>query len=141
MSSKRIALNDYVEVDGVNLSTFCRSISFASEHEQVDVSGFNTTGLDETLDGKTTQSVTCEFFESHGSNEVHQVLYRLHKEKVEFDFVWRANVNAAVGATNPELRGSVRLPAWSDAVTRGDVATQTLTFVTADTSGLVYYAT
>lgn len=139
--SKRIALKDYLELDGVELSTYCRSIDFSSEHEQVDASGFNATGVDEMLDGKTVQSVTCEFFESHDSSEVHQTLYRLHKEKVEFDFVWRADVNSAVGTTNPELRGLVRLPTWSDTVTRGDVAVQTLTFVTADETGLVYYAT
>lgn len=139
--SKRIALTDYVEVDGVELSTFCRSVAYDSEHQQEDASGFNTTGLDETLDGKTVQSVTCEFFESHDSNEVHQILYRLHREKVAFDFVHRPNVNAAVSSTNPELRGVVRLPRWSEAVTRGQVATQTLTFVTDDEDGLDYFAT
>jgi hypothetical protein len=77
--SKRIALKDFIEVDGHDLSNFARSVSFSSEHEQVDVSGFNALGTDEFLAGKTTQSVTVEFFGSYGSGEVHDVLYHLHR--------------------------------------------------------------
>ena len=36
--AKRIALKDHVSVDAVDLSNFCRSVEFSSEHERVDVS-------------------------------------------------------------------------------------------------------
>ena len=35
--AKRIALKDSVSVDAVDLSQFCRSVEFSSEHERVDV--------------------------------------------------------------------------------------------------------
>ena len=47
MSNKRVALYDYIAVDGVALSSFARSVQFSSTDEQVDVSGFNATGVDE----------------------------------------------------------------------------------------------
>ena len=47
--SKRIALKDSVMVDTTDLSDFSRTVRFSSEHNQVDVSGFNATGANEYL--------------------------------------------------------------------------------------------
>lgn len=140
-SNKRIALYDYVEVDGVALSSFARSVAFTSEDEQVDVSGFNATGVDEFLAGKRARSITIEFFMSRASNEVFQVLYELHRDKTVFGIVWRANVNSAASSTNPELRGSVTLPTFDIGATRGDAEVATFTFISQPTSGLEFYET
>lgn len=138
---KRIALTDYIEVDGVDLSYFARSVAFTSADDQVDVSGFNATGTDESLAGKRARSVTVEFGMGRGSNEPHQVLYPLHKNRSEFDFVWRSDVNNAVGATNPELRGTVILPQYDEGAVRGDYETASLTFVSQGDDGLEFYET
>ena len=66
--AKRIALKDHIHVDAVDLSNFARSVEFSSEHERVDVSGFNATGANEYLAGQTEQSVTVEFFGSYGAS-------------------------------------------------------------------------
>lgn len=139
--SKRIALTDYIEVDGVDLSYFARSIAFTSTDDRIDVSGFNATGTDEYLAGKRVKEVTVEFGMGRGSNEPHSVLYPLHRDRSEFDFVWRANVNAGVGPTNPELRGVVILPEYSEGATRGDYEVASLTFVSQGDNGLEFHET
>ena len=65
--AKRIALKDHIIVDAVDLSNFARAVTFSSEHERIDVSGFNATGANEYLAGATEQEVTVEFFGSYGA--------------------------------------------------------------------------
>lgn len=139
--AKRVALHDYIEVDNVVLSSFARSVEFSSEHQQVDVSGFTASGADEFLAGNTVQSITIEFYGSYGAGEVHQTLYGLHRDRTVFDIVWRPNQNAAVSATNPELRGSVQALTYSPGATRGEADTFSVTFTAADADGLEFFAT
>lgn len=141
-TDKRIALTDYIEIDGVDLSNNARSIQFTSEDERVDASGFNTTGAEEFLAGTRVREVTVEFIMTRGSQGVHQTLYRLHDERVEFDFVWRPNGEDMISATNEELRGTVILPQWNEGATRGELEVASLTFVASDASDpLTFYAT
>jgi len=136
--AKRIALKDKIEVDNVDLSTFARSVSFSSEHAQVDVSGFNATGANEFLAGQTTQSVTVEFFGSYGSGEVHHTVYPLHRDRTIFTFKWRPDQTAGVSASNPELSGLVQALTYAPGATRGDAETFSVTFSAADETGLVF---
>ena len=140
-TGKRIALYDYVEVDGVDLSTFFHRIGFTSDDEQINVSGFNADGSDEILAGKRAKTVEADVWISDASNESKQVLYPLHRDKLVFDFVWRKNANNSVGATNPELRGSVKLPTWTEGASRGEGETTSLTFVSDPSNPLEWYAT
>ena len=139
--SKRVALKDFIECDHVDLSDLARSVSYSSEHEQVDVSGFNATGADEFLAGKTTQSVTVEFFGSYGSGEVHQTLFNLHKNRTVFTFKWRPDQTLPVSATNPQLEGNVQLLTYGPGATRGDADTFSATFTAADANGLWFVET
>lgn len=136
---KRIALKDDISVDDVALGNFARSISYVSEHERRDVSGFNATGASEYLAGTTTQSVTVEFFGSYGSGEVHQTVYPIHKNREVVPFKWRPDQTAAVSATNPELRGNVQALTYSPSATRGQEETFPVEFTAADEAGLVFY--
>lgn len=141
-TDKRIALKDYIEVDGVDLSNNARSISFTSTDDIVDVSGFNTTGASESLAGTRVRQVVVEFLMTRGSSGVHQTLFRLHDERVEFDFVWRADSSNTVGATNEELRGTVILPEYPEGASRGEVEVASMTFVASDASDpLTFYST
>lgn len=139
--SKRIALKDYVEVDGVDLSDFFSQIGFSSEHEQVDVSGFNANGTDEFLAGKTTQSVTGQVFGAYGDGETWDILWPLHKNRTVFTFKWRPDGSTAVGPNNPELSGNAQLLSWAPGATRGDVDSFPVTFSPADADGFDYVET
>jgi hypothetical protein len=135
---KRVAFKDHVTVDAIDLSNFARSVEFSSEHERVDVSGFNATGSNEYLAGTTEQQVTVEFYNSYGATEVHATLYPIHQGREIVPFAWRPDQTAPVSATNPELRGSVQLLTYNPGATRGEAETFSATFVAADAAGLAY---
>lgn len=136
--SKRIALKDFVSVAEIDLSNLARSVSLASEHERVDVSGFNETGANEYLAGQTEQSVTVEFYGSYGTGEVHQTLYPIHAGREVVPFAWRPDMTAPVGADNPELRGNVQVLSYSPGATRGEADTFEVEFSAADADGLTF---
>jgi hypothetical protein len=135
---KRIALKDSVLVKTIDLSNFSRSVKFGSEHERVDVSGFNATGSKEFLAGETEQEVTVEFYGSYGTGEVHATLYPIHKNREVVAFAWRPDQTTPVSATNPELRGNVQLLTYSPGATRGEADTFEATFTAGDAAGLAF---
>jgi hypothetical protein len=135
---KRIALRDHVMVDSVDLSNFARAVSLSSEHERVDVSGFNPTGANEYLAGQTEQSVTVEFYDSYGAGEVHATLYPIHQNREIVPFQWRPDQTQPVSATNPQLQGNVQMLTFSPGVTRGEAETFEAEFVAGDAAGLTY---
>lgn len=137
--SKRIALTDYVEVDGVDLSNDCRAIGSNFEHARVDVSGFSASGTDEFLLGNTTREITATFFANHASGKSFQTLKYLFESKAIFDIAWRKDVNAGASTTNPECRGSVQLAAFPQGTNRGDVETFDVTFTQAEGDVLTWY--
>ena len=139
--AKRIALKDAVTVDTTDLSNWARAVEFSSEHERIDVSGFNATGSNEYLAGQTEQSVTVEFFNGYAAGEPHTILYPIHKNRTVVPFKWRQDQTAAVSATNPELRGNVQLLTYNPSVTRGEEDAWSAEFVAADPAGLAYVTT
>lgn len=139
--SKRVALKDFIEIDGVTLSNFVRAVGFTSTDERIDASGFNNTGASEFLTGVRVQEVTLDVIMGRGSSEPHQVLYPLHRDRLEFDFVWRADGSSSVGATNPELRGTAVMPEYGEGATRGELEVTTITILAADEDGFAFFAT
>jgi len=135
---KRVALKDSVEVDSTDLSNFARHVTFTSEHDRVDVSGFNPTGASEYLAGPTTQSVSVEFFGSYGTGEVHQTLYPIHAARDIVPFAWRPDQTQPVGPTNPSLEGNVQILTYNPEATRGDAEAFTVEFTAADPAGLAF---
>jgi hypothetical protein len=135
---KRIALKDFVSVDAVVLSGFARDVRLTSEHERVDVSGFNATGSNEYLAGQTTQEVTVEFYGSYGTGEVHATLYPIHRDREVVPFAWRPDQTLPVGPGNPELRGNVQVLTYGPGATRGEADTYPVTFTAADPAGLAF---
>jgi hypothetical protein len=140
--SKRIALKDLIEVDGVDISNYVRAVTFTSTDDRIDASGFNPTGASEFLSGQRVDEVALDIIMGRDASQPHQVLWPLHRDRSDFDFVWRADSSVAIGATNPELRGTVALPEYSEGATRGELEVQTLTFVGSDAlDPLVFYET
>jgi hypothetical protein len=139
--AKRVALKDSVMVDAVTLSNFARDVRLTSEHERVDVSGFNATGSNEYLAGQTTQEVTVEFYGSYGAGEVHATLYPLHQNRTICAFKWRPDQTTPVSATNPELRGNAQILTYGPGATRGEVDTFPVTFTAADPAGFAFVTT
>lgn len=139
--AKRIALKDSVTVDSVNLSVYARSISFSSEHERVDVSGFNPTGANEYLAGATEQSIEVEFYGAYAASETYAILYPIHRDREVVEIAWRPDGSTPVSTTNPSLEGNVQLLTYNPSATRGEAETWTATFTAADATGLTYHTT
>ena len=139
--SKRIALKDYVEIDGIDLSNFFSQIGFSSEHSQEDVSGFNASGNDEFLAGKTTQSITGTIFGAYGAAETWDILWPLHRDRTVFTFKWRPDGSEPVSATNPQVEGNGQLLSWASNATRGSVDSFPITISPADATGFDYVTT
>ena len=130
---KRIALTDFIEVDGVDFSDGqCRAISSNFSHERVPAGGFNATGTVEELTGQTTREINATFYAKQDANETFQVLNNLFENKTIFDIAWRKDQNASVSATNPEARGSVKIFSFPQGAEFGQVETFDVTFVQAE---------
>src|SRR3954470_5074286 len=136
--SKRIALSDFIAVDGHDISDLCSAVQIHSDDEQVDVSGFNAAGSDEFLQGKRTQSVDLTVFGSYGSGEIHDVLYHIYRDRSTVTFKWRPDQNSGVSGTNPQLAGNVKLLSYGPGATRGQADSFQVTLSAADATGLVF---
>lgn len=136
--AKRIALFDFISVDGHDISNLCRSYSFTSEHEQVDVSGFSASGANESLAGQTVQSVELEVFGSYGTGEIYDILYPIHRDRSVVAFIHYPNQNLPVSSTNPQLSGNIQILTWAEGATRGEVEAFPVTLTAADEDGLTY---
>ena len=138
---KRIALTDSVKIDTTDLSDFSRQVQFTSSDAQVDVSGFNPTGVNEYLSGPRTQSVTVDFYGSYGTGEVHQTLWPIYKARTTHAFAWRPDGATAVGVNNPELRANVKIYDYGPGAQRGSEDAFQVTFMAADSAGFDWHTT
>lgn len=136
--TKSLALTDFVEVDGSDLSGDCRSFDVSDENNQVDVSGFNATGTDEFLLGTRAQSATGEFFVT---DSTHDVLYTAYRNRTPVTLKHRKDQVAGVSSSNPELQGNVYVRNWSPVATRGDAHVASVDFIPSDSTGLVWSTT
>lgn len=135
---KGVALKDYVEIDGHDLSDFCSQVNPQFVDSQEDISGFNPTGVDESTPGTRAQTIALTFFDSYGDGEAWDVLYKLWKNREIFTFKTRPDQSIAVGSTNPSLEGNARIYGWSPNRTRGQVASFPVTIASADADGFDY---
>lgn len=133
-----IAKKDYVELDGVDISNDCSGVHPNLSKDQVDASGFSTTGKRTLLAGQETNEVTLDVF---FTSTTHGILYQAYKNEVAIDFVWRPDSNSAASGTNPELRGSVNVFDYPPEAVYGDVRRFSVTLSAADEGGLVFYET
>jgi len=139
--SKGIALKDYVEADGHDLSNFCNQVNPQFEDEVVDISGFSASGKNESLLGNRAQQIQCTFFDAYGSAETWDVLYRLYRDRTIFVFKTRPDQTLPVSSTNPSLEGNAQITNWSPNRQRGQVGAFPVTFIAVDDDGFEYVTT
>lgn len=98
----------YVEINGVDLSDHSFGVTAGQAREQIDVSGFNSTGAKEFLAGSREDTATISFLQDFASAKVHQTLSPLFQNSTTFGFSVRPT-SAAVSATNPRFWGTASL--------------------------------
>lgn len=130
--TKEIALHDKITINSVEASNAFRTFGFSSEHTSEDVSGFSLSGTDETLAGKTAQSLSGEAFHTP---ESYALLYHLHRDRTIFPLVWQPE--GLLDAARETFTGNVQLLTFNPNATRGSVRVMTCTFTAADATGIV----
>lgn len=136
--SKEIALKDSISLDSNDISDFCSGIDPQMEDSIEDVSGFNATGVDESIPGKRTQTIVLTVFDS---SEMHAIFWPIYKNRDVVPFAWRPDQSLPVGADNQSLEGNVQISNYPRSRTRGSVATFQVTLITGDADGLDYVST
>lgn len=129
--TKDIALADEIHVDGVDVSDAFKSFGFSSEKEQVDVSGFNATGADESLAGKKAETFTGEMFYTP---ETYALLWPLYAAGTIFVVRWTPN--GLADPTREYFYANCQILSFPPQATRGDVRTMQVTFTPADENGI-----
>lgn len=135
--NKRIALHDFVEIDGTDVSYWAKGVELGSEHERVEVGGFTPTGRDEFLAGRTEQQVQVTF---NMSPDLHNLLWPIHRDREIVPFAWREDMNNPVSSDNQELRGEVQLLTYPRGAARGEVEEATMVFTAVGEDGLDYFS-
>src|SRR3954449_758349 len=95
-------------VNAVDLSNHAFNVDTPSEKEQVDVSGFSTTGTREYLPGLADQTIEVQFENDFAALSVHATLEPLFRLGTVF-VVYVVPSSAAVSATNPAYGGQATL--------------------------------
>lgn len=115
--TKKVARHDAITVDGVDVSNSFKTMGVSFEDDKVDVSGFSTTGNDETLPGSRAQQFVGEAFYTE---ELGAILQPLFAARTEFVFTWQPD--GLVDATREIYSGTVTLDSWSPSNDRGSAS-------------------
>ena len=139
--AKFILQDGFVSVNGVTLSDHAFNVDTPQEREQIDVSGFNSTGAKSFLPGSTDETVTIQFLQDFASTSVHQTLEPLYRNSSTFALIIRPT-SSAVSATNPAFQGTAALFSYNGlSGNLGDRSEITAVFKSADNTAPLAWAT
>ena len=102
--SKFLLKDVKVMVGTVDLSSHAFNVDTPGTKEQVDVSGFSTTGSREFLPGLADESIVIQFENDFAASQVHATLEPLYRNGTT-TLVYVVPTSAAVSATNPAFGG------------------------------------
>ena len=106
--AKFAATDVYVLLNGQNISDWCFNVDAPDAKEQIDVSGFNSTGSKEFVPGSRDQTITLGILQDFGTTAIHALLNPLYTANTVFAIELRPT-SAARSATNPWYGGSAQL--------------------------------
>lgn len=127
-------LNEYVEINGVDMSDHCRQGTLAVEAAALDSSAFGD-GWQENTGGQKSGTLSVEFLDDFDAAQVDATLWPIFGTVVTFTVRPSAD---PVSATNPQYSGKVLIQQHTVGGSLGEMATKSLTF---PTSGAVARAT
>lgn len=116
--TKKIAKYDKITIDGTDVSNSFRTFSYTSEHSEEDVSGFSSTGTDETLPGSTAQAFTGEAFYTE---ELAAIVEPLHRNRTACVIAYQPD--GLSDSTREIFTGTCIINTFGPSNTRGSVMT------------------
>lgn len=130
--AKFILQDATVSVNGVDLSDHAFSLDLPQTRDQVDVSGFNSTGAKSFLPGSTDETATVGFRQDFAASKVHATLFALYQNSSTFALIIKPT-SASVSATNPAFSGTAALFEYNGlSGNLGDASDISVVFKTAD---------
>ena len=133
---KMVLLAEYVNINGNDLSEYCRKGEVTAEVEDKDVTTYASGGWKELLGGLKSGELSVEFLQDVAAGEIDSIMWPLLGAVVPFTV--RLS-QAAVSASNPEYSGSILINAWNPV--EGSVGDEASVSVGYPTSGPVVRAT
>lgn len=127
-------LNEFVEINGVDMSDHCRQASLALEATALDSSAMGD-GWQANTGGQKSGSLALQFLDDFDAGQVDATLWPVFGKVVAFKVRPTAD---PVGPTNPEYSGQVLVSQHSVGGSLNEMAAKSLTF---PTSGAVDRAT
>lgn len=140
--AKFVMRDGFVEVNGVDLSDHCSSVTVESTADDVDLTAFTTAGYREFGVGFKSATISATFFQDFAPSSVHQTLQPLYDAGGTFNVTVKAS-QAATSGSNPEISLPVaRMFGYNPlAGGVGDASTFDVEFRNAGTAGITYGTT
>jgi hypothetical protein len=135
--AKEVWRDGYIQVNSVDLSDHCSSMTIEGATEEVDLTSFTTAGYREIGTGFKTANITATFFQDFASGSVDATLQPLWDAGGTFAVHVKQH-QTATSATNPRYSlGTARIMTYNPfGGGVGDPNSFDATFVNAGTAGL-----
>lgn len=130
--TKLIARHDKIMIGSTDVSNSFRTFGYSSEHAEEDVTGFSSTGNEESLPGRTTQSFTGE---AYYTEELAAQIQPLHAARTPVYISWQPD--GLVDATREIYYGTCTINQFGPANTVGSVSTMPFTAKPSTAAGIV----
>jgi hypothetical protein len=105
----KTALTDVsIVIDGLDISDYCFSVDLPDSKDQIDVSGFNSTGSREFVPGTRDQSISLGVLQDFAANLIHSKFNTLYTANSAFVFTIKPT-SSGVSSTNPKYSGTAQM--------------------------------
>jgi hypothetical protein len=137
--AKQILRNAFIQVNGVNLSDHCQSVTVESTAEEIDLTAFTSAGYREFGQGFKDATVTATFFQDYAASSVHQTLQPLYDAGGTFSVYVKSDASTTT-STNPRIEmTTARMFGYNPiAGAVGEASTMDVSFRNAGTAGVTY---
>lgn len=118
--AKKVLLDCFVEIDGVDRSSWCSKVELEDSFETKDITTHGSGGAKQNLAGLEEGSVKVTFKNDFASGQLDETMWALRRQVVPFKV---RPSQAARSTDNPEYGGSILINQWSPiSGSVGDVA-------------------
>ena len=142
--AKFVLRNAFIQVNGVNLSDHCSSVTVESSADDVDLTSFGASAYREYAQGFKDATITATFFQDYGLASVHATLQPLYDAAGGGTFaVYVKADSGTTNSTNPRMELiTARMFSYNPlAGAVGDGSSMDVEFRNAGTAGLTYGTT
>jgi len=138
--AKIVLTNAYISFAGVDISSFCRSVSISTTYETIDTTKVGDTDRS-MIAGIATNSVTLELMNDFASSQLEQLVYPNNAtKKLGTSVAMEVRPqNATVTSTNPKYTFNAVVTSWSSV--NASVGSLSTVQVTWPISGAISKAT